>query len=408
MNIAPTPKDTVLRDGTAQLYRFRQNDGGQADGLPVLLVPSMINRWYVLDLRPGASLVEALVEAGIDTWCLDWGIPRDEDRYLTWDEVVDRIGRMVRRVKRETGADEVGLLGYCMGGTLTNIYSALEPENVATLVSLTAPVDFDQGGLLAHLVDEEWFDPEALTASGNIAPNQMQSGFTSLRPTGQISKYVLLADKGHDPEFVDAFNALEEWVGDNIPFPAAAYVTYIRELYQQNQLANGEHYVKGQKVELSNIDCPLLTITASRDNICPPNAATALNERVSSEVNEVVSIPGGHVGAVVGSKGPKILYPQVVEWFSDKLGYTDSAAADTGNAPSGNGDAVVQLQQTNAVQPADNGTTGVELIGQVRLALDEDDYNAMRSALAATGHASAQGTKSEIRQRLESYLQEAQ
>ncbi len=320
MNIATTPKDTVFQNGTARLYRFRTPEGVErTDTLPVLLVPSMINRWYVLDLRPGASLAKALVEAGLDTFLLDWGIPNDEDRYLSWAEVLGRFGRMLRRVKRATGAEKVGVLGYCMGGTLSAIYTALHPEEVATLVSLTAPIDFGEGGLLARLVDERWFDPEALTAPGNLAPVQMQEGFVTLRPTGQISKWVLLADKAHRPGFVDSFQALEQWVGDNIPFPASAYVTYIRELYQQNLLAKGEHWVGGRRVDLAQIGCPVLTITADRDTICPPKAATALNELVGSEQTDVLSVSGGHVGAVVGSKGPKVLYPAIAKWFGEKL-----------------------------------------------------------------------------------------
>lgn len=320
MNIAPTPKDTVFENGTAKLYRFRTPEGVERkDTMPVLLVPSMINRWYVLDLRPGASLAKALVDAGLDTYLLDWGVPNDEDRYLTWADVLDRFDRMVNRVRRHAEADKVGVLGYCMGGTLSAIYTALNPDKVATLVSLTAPIDFSEGGLLRQLVDEKWFDPEALTEPGNLSPNQMQDGFVTLRPTGQLSKWVLLADRAYKPGFVDNFFALEEWVGDNIPFPAEAYRTYIGELYQQNLLAQGEHYVRGRRVDLGEVTCPLLTITADRDTICPPKAATALNELVGSTEQEHLSVSGGHVGAVVGSKGPRVLYPAIADWFEDKL-----------------------------------------------------------------------------------------
>src|SRR5689334_17452347 len=106
--LAPTPRATVSREGTASLYRFGDT---YPKGTPLLLVPSMINRWYVLDLRPGASLVEACVGAGIDTWCLDWGIPEDEDRHLSWTDVLDRLRRAVRRVRRATGAPKVAILG---------------------------------------------------------------------------------------------------------------------------------------------------------------------------------------------------------------------------------------------------------------------------------------------------------
>src|ERR1700728_1625118 len=93
----PTPKDVVLRDGTACLLRFRGNARSEA-AAPLLVVPSLISRWYVVDLRKGASLVEALVGGGIDTYCLDWGGAEDEDRHLAWDEVVEKVARAMRFV----------------------------------------------------------------------------------------------------------------------------------------------------------------------------------------------------------------------------------------------------------------------------------------------------------------------
>lgn len=318
VQIGPTPRDTVLRDGSAQLYRFRRDDDAAAPVAPVLLVPSMINRWYVMDLRPGVSLAAALVERGLDTWLLDWGIPEDEDRHRTWDDGVERIARMVRRIKRETGAEKIVLLGYCMGATMSTAYAALHAEDLLGFINLAGPIDFSHAGLLGTLVDRRHFDPEAMTADGNLPASMMQSGFTALRPTGQISKWVALADRGLDASFRDAFSALETWSSDNIPFPGATYVTYIRDLYQDNALAEGEHRVGGRRVDLSKITCPVLTITASRDHICPPAAATALNALVGSEDTEVLEVPGGHVGAVVGSRGPKTLYPAIADWIEKK------------------------------------------------------------------------------------------
>ena len=318
--IAATPKDVAFQDGTASLYHFRRRPEQESPlSVPFLLVPSMINRWYVLDLRPGFSLAEAMVDRGIDTFLLDWGIPRAEDRYMSWELVLDRLHRMVRRVKRETGADQIAMLGYCMGGTLSTIYTALHPENIAAYVNLTAPIDFSQGGLLATLVDERWFDPDAMTAPGNLTPNQMESGFTQLRPTSKFSKYVMLADRWNKPGFRDSFEAMETWSGDNIAFPAAAYRTYIRELYQQNLLFHGEHRVRGERVDLSRIDMPLLSVVASRDGICPPPAAVGLHDKISSTDTEILTINGGHVGAVVGSRGPKELYPGVADWLTSKV-----------------------------------------------------------------------------------------
>ncbi len=315
--ICPTPKDTVLRDGTAQLYRFR----GDATGPTVLLVPSLINRWYVLDLRRGASVAEALVAAGFDTWCLDWGEPNDEDRYLEWDDVLARLARMVRHVRRATGTKKLGVLGYCIGGTLTSIHTALEPDSVQALVNLAGPIDFEHAGFLGHMTTPRWFDPEAIASAGNMSAQQMQAGFVALRPTSQIAKQVALFDKKleGDPEKLEAFEALDTWASDNIAFPAAAYVRYIRELYQENRLVKGEHAVRGRGVDLARIECPLLTVTTTRDTICPPLAALGLNEKVSSSTKEHLSIPGGHVGAVVGDKAKTLLYPALSRFFGSHL-----------------------------------------------------------------------------------------
>jgi len=115
---------------------------------------------------------EAMVAHGIDTYLLDWGIPRDEDRYLSWELVLARLDRMVRRVKRHTGADQVAVLGYCMGGTLTTINTALNPEHIAALINLTGPIDFSQGGLLRTLVESGYIPVVAsVAADSHIARN---------------------------------------------------------------------------------------------------------------------------------------------------------------------------------------------------------------------------------------------
>src|SRR5205085_1419697 len=133
-------------------------------------------------------------------------------------------------------------------------------------------------GFLGEMTRPEYFDVAAITDAGNISAGQMQSGFWLLRPTLQISKWVTLALRAHDPEFRKSFAALEAWAGDNVAFPAAAYRTYIEDLYQGNALVKGQHHVGGVRVDLSRISCPVLTVIAEKDTICPPPAALALNE----------------------------------------------------------------------------------------------------------------------------------
>ncbi|MHB8878639.1 MAG: alpha/beta fold hydrolase, partial [Myxococcaceae bacterium] len=260
----------------------------------------------------------ALTEAGIDTFCLDWGISGDEDRYLTWEHVLARLARALRVVRRKTGARQVSLLGYCMGATVAGIQAALEPEGLAGFVNLLGPFDFSKAGILGTLVGPRVFDVEAIALAGNVSPEQMQAGFTLLRPTAPLAKWVGFLDRGSDPAFREGFEALEAWASDNVPFPAAAYVTYIKELYQQNLLVQGKHRVGGRAVDLKNLRCPVLTVVAEKDVICPPEAAQALNQTCGSADERVIRVPGGHVGAVVGGKAASVLYPQIAKWLKER------------------------------------------------------------------------------------------
>ncbi len=314
--LAQTPRSTIYTEGTAALYRF--GDGARS-GTPLLIVPSLINRWYVLDLRPGASVVEALVGAGVDVWLLDWGVPEAEDRYRSWTDVLDTLARASRRVLRSTKATKHALLGYCMGGTLATIHAALHPKTIAALVDLAGPIDFSKGGMLRRMVEPAWFDANAIADAGNVSPEQMQAGFTALRPTLDVAKLVSLPALVGDPQAQLAYRALEAWASDNIPFPGEAYRTYITELYQGNALYLRRHRVRDRVVDLGAIECPTLAIVADRDAICPADAATALLGKVNTSDTATLRVPGGHVGAVVGSRAARDMYPALIAWLQKRI-----------------------------------------------------------------------------------------
>lgn len=329
---ATTLKDTVFREGRGSVYRFQRPpqdppEAGRPHGVtrtdqhvrshvPVLLVPSMLHRWYVLDLCEGASVASA-ISTGTpwETFCFDWGVPEDEDRFTTWDDVVAKLDRVVRFVQRTTGAPKVALVGYSLGATLSAIYAALRPERIAAIVNVAGPFDFEAPCTLSHLVDPRWFDAEAMTAAGNLPGPIMQAGFFALAPTHALARWVRLVDEASDPQALRSFTALESWAMDTIPFPAAAYVTYVKELYQENRLLKGEHWVRGERVDLGRITCPVLSVVAEKDGVCPAESTTALNEAVSSDVTDVLRLEGGHVSAVVGPRASKELYPRVVDWL---------------------------------------------------------------------------------------------
>lgn len=327
--IASTPHDVVYSENKLRLLRFRRpaGEGGTVSeeaslsvgegAAPVFIVPSLINRYYILDLMPGRSFIEYLVRQGLDVYIVDWGTPTDEDRFTTFDTYCDDIlGRLIGRVCDASGSRQVALFGYCMGGIFTAVHAALYPERVRKMVQLAAPVDFHDEGLLSLWTRSENMDVDRLVDGlGNIPWEVLQATFHMLKPTLTASKTVYLGNNLWDDEFVDGFVAMEAWANDNVSFPGECFRKYIKALYQDNTLVKGALFINGRLVELSRIEFPLMLITARGDHIVPEESALALADLVRSSEVEIIRERGGHIGAVASRSAAGRLWPKIVDWL---------------------------------------------------------------------------------------------
>jgi polyhydroxyalkanoate synthase len=321
VEIGQTPRDVVGRERRWSLMRFRRPAAAPIRfATPVLLVPSLINRWHVLDLQPQRSLIEDLVARGHDVYCVDWGTPAPEDRFLTLDDVADgAIGRALRIAGRGAPGGKVHLLGYCLGGTLAAIHAAARPQRIATLTTLAAPVDFAAAGILSTWVGVPSFDVDALVAATGVVPWQLlQASFHMLRPTLGLTKAVGLVDRAWDDEFLDGFLATERWGNDNVGLPGAFYQRYVQDLYRDNRLVRGDFALSGRPARLEAIACPVHVVTFEHDTIVPKASAVPLVERVGSPDKAHLHLSGGHVGAVVSRKAGERLWPALSRFWSER------------------------------------------------------------------------------------------
>ncbi|MGH7806964.1 MAG: class III poly(R)-hydroxyalkanoic acid synthase subunit PhaC, partial [Thermodesulfobacteriota bacterium] len=279
---------------------------------------ALVNRPYILDLKPGRSVVEALLKKGIDVYLIDWGVPGDEDKYLNLDHYINRyIKKVVEKVKRISGSNKVNLMGYCMGGTMSVMYTSLYPGDVDNLVLMTTGIDFKVEGTLNLWSEKHNFDVNKFVeAYGNVPAEFLQTTFLLMKPVQNLlSKYVSFYENVDNEQFLDNFFAMEKWLNDNIPVPGEVFKEFVKYCYQENLLVENKLRINGKAVDLRKISCPVLNLVAEHDHLVPPASSTVLNDLISSKDKETIVFPTGHIGMSVSSKSLKDLWPRVGEWL---------------------------------------------------------------------------------------------
>jgi polyhydroxyalkanoate synthase len=290
---------------------------------PVVFIYALVNRPYILDLKKGRSVIANFVERGFDTYLVDWGIPTPADRHLTLDDYIN--GYMVNvldYLRERTGVDQVNVLGYCMGGTMSAMFTALHPKRVKNLILLAAPIDFSSNdGLLGLWTRPEYFDVDKFVDTfGNCPPEFLQATFLLLRPVGNlIEKPINFYEHLHEERFLDDFLTTETWLNDNIPVPGEVYRQFVKYLYQQNLLTQNRMPVGKHIVNLQNITCPVLNIMAGKDDLVPCSQGTPFNDLVGSKDRKTILLEGsGHIGLAIGSRAQKEVWPQACQWIAQR------------------------------------------------------------------------------------------
>jgi len=321
-SIAQTPKELVWTLNKAKLYHYVPVvPKEQRHPVPLLLVFALMNRPYILDLRPGHSFVEFMVNRGYDLYLLDWGAPGPEDKNLKFDDyTLEYMPRVIRKLKAIAGVEEFSMLGWCIGAILTTIYAALRPDDgLRNLILLTAPLDFSdkQALTFARWTDERYFDVDkVLGAFGNMPGEMIDYGAKALKPVeNYIVNYLKLWDNIENPSVIEAWQAMNTWVTDNIPLAGGVFRQLIVDLYRNDRLMRGEMMIRGERVDLSRLRANLLTVIAEGDHITPPCQSKAILSKVGSEDKELFSVPGGHIGIMAGSGANKRTWPKIDTWL---------------------------------------------------------------------------------------------
>ena len=318
--MALTPNEVIWKRGKARLYRYHSAGTPVAYPTPYLIVPWLgISRPYVLDLMPGASMIEYLVNHGHDVYLLDWGEIAEEDKELGFEEAALKIlPRAIDRALEASAAGEITLNGLCLGGTVSATYLALTPDApVRNFVAVVAPINFEEGGLFRTWLNDPHFPADLIVERYNGLPaGLMGTGFKMLRPTLEAQALSGLWANVNRPGYVDGYKAMSRWANDFIGMPGRFFSQLSKDLYANNRLYNGQFALNGRRVDLSRISQPLLVAAANQDFIVPAPCARSLMDAVSSEDKEYVELPGGHISVFSGRQAHQTLWPKIDQWVS--------------------------------------------------------------------------------------------
>ncbi len=300
----------VWREGSTRLL-----DYGPERGVPALVVPSLVNRSFVLDLMPERSLLRAWAAQGLRPLLVDWGRPDEAERGFDLTGYILRLERAMEAASGAAAGHRPVAVGYCMGGLLALALARRRTADLAGLVLLATPWDFHAeraeearrvgaiGAALMPLV-EAW---------GEMPLDLLQTFFAFVDPLQVPRKFLGFA--GLDPGSSRArlFVALEDWLNDGVPLTTGVARDCLIGWYGENRPGRGVWQVAGEAVRPERLKLPTLVVAPGADRIVPPRTAIALAERIPGA--ERLDPEAGHIGMVVGGGADRLMWEPVRRWI---------------------------------------------------------------------------------------------
>ncbi len=321
--VGATPREVVWTHRGVTLYRY--SSAQRIYPVPLLLVFALINRPEIFDLAPGRSLVEFLLGEGFDVFLVDWGHPDEEDADFGLDNYVcDELHWAIRETLRCSGADELTLMGWCIGATLCAMYCGLqrdaEQTAVRNLALLTMPID-GRASTYARWVGSPDFPSDRIADQLRVLPGGgVDIANKLLKPvTNFWTTYRRLGASVFDGSAQpSSYQPMAKWVADNPNFPGRAWAEWIQLMYRDGELASGRTRLRGRSVDLRRIEQNLLVVTAEADHIAPREGTMPIFDLVASEDVTHFDRPGGHIGLIAGSAARKQIWPDLAAWLAER------------------------------------------------------------------------------------------
>lgn len=303
----------IWQRGSARLLDYGENSSGNI----VLFVPSLINRYYILDLEEKNSFLRFLSKNGVYPLVLDWGIPSETEGDFNCADYVTKIMNPAIDYIVKMSGQSVSLAGYCMGGVLAMAAARTRAEKISSLALLATPWDFHAPEFRSFILENAWQgELEKHINTQKILPAEViLSLFYITNPFLFEQKFRRYNILGENSEAAKNFLALEHWVNDGVPMARDVAQDSFIAWAQKNELALGNWKVAGRKVTPQGIKHKTFIAIPKKDNVVPPACAAPLARHIPHA--EIIRPSAGHVGMIVGSKAKSELWLPYLEWLKD-------------------------------------------------------------------------------------------
>jgi poly[(R)-3-hydroxyalkanoate] polymerase subunit PhaC len=319
-DLAVTPGSVIVRTPVFELIQYRPVTSAVRQ-VPLLIVPPVINKFYVMDLALGRSMVEYLVGRGLQVFMISWRNP--DARHAKWD--LDTYGQAVLdamdAAARITGSEQTALAGACSGGIIAAMVAAHlarvgQQDRIAALTLMVTVLDQAHAGLASAVIDERTarLAEAASRSRGYLDGRSLAEVFAWLRPNDLIWNYwvnnYLLGRK--PPPFDILF-----WNADTTRMTAGLHRDFL-QLGAANALVTpGVATMLGSPVDLGAVDRDSYIVAGITDHICPWQSCYRSTQLLGGRPRFVLST-SGHVAAMVNPPdNPKASYQMAKEWPED-------------------------------------------------------------------------------------------
>lgn len=315
--VGHTPRNEVWRKNKSVLWHYPAKQ--KKYEIPLFFVYSLFNKPYILDVAPKSSVIEGLTNMGYEVYLLDWGAPGYEDKKIGLDTYIEKYLRTaVKRAIRHSGAKEITLVGYCLGGTIASIYASIAEEPIKNLVVATVPIDFGP-----FIGPDKWAEgmrngdiniDRFIDVYGVVPPQLVEGMFRAIGAPIYFTNYTMLLSRAHDHRYVDKWRRMNKWTLDQVPFAGEAYRQLANDLFKENKLVKGELMIGNKRADLKNIKANLFVVSGSRDNLILEDQSKPIMDLVSSEDKSYITVEAGHVGLALSGMFAGI----VDKWVSSR------------------------------------------------------------------------------------------